>query len=418
MRRDTRSGNWLTSYMLSFPSGYPDIQLPDVFVGDFLFFGEGKPVAVSNKEDIFMSSQIKSTAVYKTPFSRAYWRDAASELKDTKMLVITALMIALRVALKPLAIPLGPQLSIQTAMLATALGAMIFGPVVAIPAAMISDTVGFMIYPTGDYFLPFMLTEIASTMIYAIFLYRAEKISPIRVMLSRFCICMFVNVILQQFIYAWWYSYIGNPEQARESILGIMTVARIFKNLAMFPIEAVVLTLFLRFLMPVCKRANLVFAQESDMRFDKKQIMTLICLILVGSVTAVGYMAYRYSTSSRSADYKTEERVAIQKDMAGYVLQETDEWDDETVICVVDSAYRGLFQQETDYTVAVYVLDEEAFAAGQAEDPGYTMDKLWTYSKSGPKKDKYQSLIKVASCDIVKNEATGEILEFTCTPVE
>ena len=154
------------------------------------------------------------------------------------------------------------------------------------------------------------------------------------------------------------------------------------------------------------------------MRFDKKQIITLVCLVLVGSVSAVGYLGYRYNTSSRSADYKTEERVAIQKDMAQLVLEETEEWDDETVICVVDSAYRGLFQSETDYTVAVYVLDEEAFAAGQAADAGYTMDTLWAYSKSGPKKDKYQSLIKVASCDIVKNEKTGEILSFGCTPVE
>ena len=365
-----------------------------------------------------MSTRIKSTAVYKTPFSRAYWRDAASELRDTKMLVVTALMIALRVALKPLAIPLGPQLSIQTAMLATALGAMIYGPVVAIPAAMISDTVGFMIYPTGDYFLPFMLTEIASTMFYAIFLYRAEKVTPIRVMLSRFCICLFVNVILQQFIYAWWYSYIGNPEQAKESILGIMTVARIFKNLAMFPIEAVVLTLFLRFLMPVCKRAKLVFSREADMKFDKKQIITLVCLILVGSVTAVGYLAYRYNTSSRSADYKTEERVEIQKNMADLVVQRTDDWDDETIVTIVDSAYRGLFQDETDYTVAVYVVDQAAFAAAQEADPSYGMDTLWSYSKSGPKKDKYQTLIKAASCSIVKNEKTGEILEFICTPVQ
>ena len=61
---------------------------------------------------------------------------------------------------------------------------------------------------------------------------------------------------------------------------------------------------------------------------------------------------------------------------------------------------------------------EEAFAAGQAEDSGYTMEKLWTYSKSGPKKDKYQSLIKVASCDIVKNEKTGEVLSFACANVE
>ena len=55
-----------------------------------------------------MTTRQKSTALYPHPFSKAYWRDAAAELKDTRMLVITALMIALRVALKPLAIPLGP----------------------------------------------------------------------------------------------------------------------------------------------------------------------------------------------------------------------------------------------------------------------------------------------------------------------
>ena len=115
-----------------------------------------------------MSRTVKSTALYPHPFSKAYWQDAAAELKDIKMLVITALMIALRIALKPLAIPLGPQMYIQTATLATALGAMIFGPVMAIPAAIISDTIGFMIFPNGDYFLPFMLTEIASTLIYAL----------------------------------------------------------------------------------------------------------------------------------------------------------------------------------------------------------------------------------------------------------
>ena len=364
-----------------------------------------------------MARTQKSTTLYKTPFSKAYWIDAASELKDTKMLVVTALMIALRVALKPLAIPLGPQLSIQTAMLATALGAMIYGPVVAIPAAIISDTVGFMIYPTGDYFLPFVLTEIASTLFYALFLYRA-KATPTRVMLARFGICFFVNVILQQFIYAWWYVYIGNPEKAQDQILGIMTVARIFKNLAMFPIESVVLTLFLRFLLPVTKRAKLTYGTDEEMKFDKKQIVTLVCLVLIGSVSAVSYMGYRYNTSSRSADYSTEERVEANKVMAQLVLEKTDDWDEETVVCVVDSAYRGLFQSETDYTVAVYVLDEEAFAAGQAADASYTMDTLWAYSKSGPGKDKYQSLVKVASADIVKNEKTGQILEFVLTEVE
>jgi len=364
-----------------------------------------------------MAKTQKSTALYPHPFSKAYWRDAAAEMKSIKMLVITALMIALRIVLKPLAIPLGPQLSIQTAMLATSLGAMIYGPVVAIPAAIISDTIGFMIYPTGDYFLPFVLTEIASTMFYALFLYRS-KVTPTRVMLSRFCICLFVNVILQQFIYAWWYSYIGNPEEAKESIMGIMTLSRILKNVAMFPIESVVLTIFLKFLLPVTQRAKLTYCSGADMKFTAKQIITLVVLVVIGVGTATGYLAYRYSTSSRSADYSKPERVEIQKSMAELVLDETDDWDDETVICVVDSAFRGLFQKETDYTVAVYVLDEEAFAAGQAEDDSYTLDTLWGYSKSGPGKDKYGSLVKVASAAITKNEDTGEILSFAVTPAE
>ena len=363
----------------------------------------------------------KSTEIYKSPFSKAYWRDAANELKDTKMLVVTALMIAVRIALKPLAIPLGPQLSIQTAMLATALGAMIFGPVVAIPAAMISDTIGFMIYPTGDYFLPFMLTEIASTMFYALFLYRA-KVSPIRVMLSRFCICFFVNVVLQQFIYAWWYVYIGNPEEARESILGIMTLSRILKNVCMFPLESVVLTVFLRVLLPVTRRAKLTFCSDADMKFTAKQIAALVLLTVIGIGSAIGYLGYRYNTSSRSADYSTEERVENNKAMAQLVLDKTDDWDEETVVCIVDSAYRPLFGKETDYTVAVYVLDEAAFAAGQADaaakEKTYDMDTLWAYSKSGPKKDAYQSLIKVASVDVTKNEDTGEILSFDLSYVE
>ena len=379
-------------------------------------------------------AKVKSTTLYAHPFCKDYWRDAFDELKDTKMLVVTALMIALRVALKPLAIPLGPQLSIQTAMLATALGAQIFGPVVAIPAALISDTVGFLIFPTGDYFFPFVLTEIASTMAYALCLYRAKP-SSTRVMLSRFLICFIVNVIMQQFIFAWQYAWNGQPEKAKSTVLGIMTVTRIFKNLAMFPIESVVLTLFLRYLMPVVRRAKLVYGNEDDMRFGKKAIALMLCLLLVGAATSTGFVYYTYASDvptfvaemrgsqrSRTADWSSEERVTANQEMTQLVLEKTGQWADETVVCVVDSGYREPFSDETSYTVSVYILDEEAFAAGQsaakAEGKKYDMDTLWAYSKSGPKNDVYKSLVKVATADILKNEKTGETLSFTCTPVE
>ena len=359
----------------------------------------------------------KSTTLYKTPFSAAYWRDAVAELKDIKMLVVTALMVALRIALKPFAIYIGPQMAIQTATLATALGAMIFGPVVAIPAAIISDTIGFMIFPTGDYFLPFMLTEIAGTMIYALCLYRAKP-SATRVIVARFLICFVVNVVLQQLIFAWQYTYKGNPDKAKDSIMGIMTVARIFKNLFFFPIESVVITLFLKVLVPITSRAKLTHGGSTGLEFTKKQIAALLALVVVGIGSAVGYLTYRYTSTSRSADYTDAQRVEANQTMTQLVLDRTDDWDDKTVVCIVDSAYRPMFEEETDYTVAIYILDEAAFAEGQKADETYTMDTLWGYSKSGPSKDQYQSLVKVASADILKNETTGEILEFTVTPVE
>ena len=360
----------------------------------------------------------KSTRPYSHPFSRDYWMDAALELKDTKMLVITALMVALRIVLKPFAIYIAPQLAIQTAMLATALGAMIFGPVVAIPAAIISDTIGFILFPTGDYFLPFVLTEIASTMIYALFLYRAKSASPIRVLLARFCICLFVNVILQQFIFAWQYLYMGNPEKAMSSITGIMTVARIFKNLCFFPIESAVLVLFLGFLLPVTKRAKLTYSSDADMRFTKSTVLAMVALVLVGSALSVGYLTYRYQGTSRSADYTDKQRVEANQTMTELVLDQTDDWDSETVVCIVDSAFRPMFENETDYTLSVYILDEAAFAQGQAADATYSMDTLWGYSKSGPSKDQYGSLIKVATVTVTKNEKSGEILSFNLVPVE
>ena len=364
-----------------------------------------------------MSRTQKSTALYPHPFSKAYWRDAAAELKDIKMLVVTALMIALRIALKPFAIYIGPQMAIQTATLATALGAMIFGPVLAIPAAIISDTIGFMIFPTGDYFLPFMLTEIASTMFYALCLYRAKP-SATRVIIARFLICFVVNVVLQQLVFAWQYTYMGNPDKAKDAIMGIMTVARIFKNLFFFPIETVVITLFLKVLVPITARARLTYDSSANFSFNKKQIAALVLLMVVGVGSAVGYLTYRYQDTSRSADYTDKQRVEANQSMTQLVLDKTDDWDEETVVCIVDSAYRPMFEDETDYTIAVYILDEEAFAAGQAADKDYDMDTLWGYSKSGPSKDKYQSLIKVASVSVCKNEKTGEILSFDLKATE
>ena len=130
----------------------------------------------------------------------------------------------------------------------------------------------------------------------------------------------------------------------------------------------------------------------------------------------MGYLSYRYTSTSRSADYTDAQRVEANQSMAQLVADKTDDWDDETVVCVVDSAFRPMFEKETEYTVAVYVLDKDAFAAGveatkDSKTP-YTMDTLWGYSKSGPSKDKYKSLIKVDTVTFREVEKTGQVLDF------
>ena len=350
-----------------------------------------------------MTKAQTSTALYPHPFSKAYWKDAAAELKSLNMLVVTALMIALRIALKPLAIPLGPQLSIQTAMLATALGAMIFGPVVAIPAAMISDTIGFMIFPTGDYFLPFMLTEIASTMIYALCLYRAKP-SATRVIIARFLICFLVNVVLQQFIFAWQYTYMGNPDQAKNAVLSIMTTARLAKNLFFFPIESIVLTLFLKVLLPITSRARLTYGDKTGLEFTKKQIITLVVLLAVGIGSSIGYLNYYYNNNSVTKDYSAEEVIQKNHEMHEIILDEDSAVPAGTTLAVIEYAAKPFFGEETTYTVALY----------QAKEGASITDKMWSYKKTPASKD--ETLERVATVTIVANNKSGDVVSYKSEP--
>jgi len=352
-----------------------------------------------------MSRVQKSTALYPHPFSKSYWQDAAAELKDTRMLVITALMVALRIALKPFAIYLGPQMAIQTATLATALGAMIFGPVMAIPAAMISDTIGFMIFPTGDYFLPFMLTEIAGTMFYALCLYRAKP-SATRVIIARFLICFLVNVVLQQFIFAWQYTYMGNPEKAKDSIMGIMTTARLFKNLFFFPIESVVITLFLKVLIPITSRVGLTYGGSKGLDFTKKQIVALVLLMVIGAGSAVGYLNYYYNHNSVTKDYSAEEVIEMNHMVHDIILKEEPTVSADNTVAVIEYAAKPFFGENTTYTVALY----------QAKEGEVITEKMWSYKKTPASKD--ETLERVATVTIVTANKTGDVLSFDSSPVQ
>ena len=335
-----------------------------------------------------MARQAKSTNLYKSPFCAGYWRDALAELKDTKMLVFAAMIVVMRVALKTIIrIPLGPSLDITPAFMANALGAMVYGPVVGAIGAIVSDVLGVML--RGDtYFLPYVLTEISGTVIFALFFYR-QKITPVKVILSRFCICLFVNILLQtpidmlfQLVY---YGY-NNV---------VLTLPRIFKNLFMFPLESVALAVFLTAIQPITYRLKLTYTPATKLYFNKKQIALLVVLVMVGVASLFAYLPMHYSQNSYS-----EERIEKNQSMQPIVLENTDDWDDVTTMTCVESAYGKFLSKDVTYTVAVYTVEE-----GVEVD-----DSIWMLSKS--KAAKHEALTRVATATIVVNEKTGEVVSF------
>ncbi|MBQ4435586.1 MAG: hypothetical protein II879_05760, partial [Clostridia bacterium] len=72
-----------------------------------------------------MQKSQNSRKLYDTPFSKEYWVQAASEFKNLRVLIFAALMIALRVALKSLSIPIAANLRINIAFFINAYGAMV-----------------------------------------------------------------------------------------------------------------------------------------------------------------------------------------------------------------------------------------------------------------------------------------------------
>lgn len=188
-------------------------------------------------------------SIYPHPFSAAYWRDAAREMKDLRKLVFAALMIAMCIALAQLqSLPLPGGSKITWGFLARSTCAVVCGPVLGLLFGLAEDLLSFFLTGGGGYpFFPgYTLTTMLGVLTYALFLYR-QPITIRRI----FCAKLLTN-IQNVLLGALWMAILSGKAYL------VTASASAVKNLIMLPVQTVILVLLFSALVPVLQRARLI----------------------------------------------------------------------------------------------------------------------------------------------------------------
>lgn len=192
-----------------------------------------------------------------TPLNPQYWKAAARELANPKAIIIAAMLIAVRVALKSVKIPLADNLSIYITFIPNALLGFICGPWIALMAGTISDILGCLIAPSGAYFFPFTAVEALGSFLYALFLYKT-RLSVLRLFACKLFINFAVNIIATP--------YCLSLMSGGKSMVAYM-VTRVPKNIILLPFETLILVLFFILMLPIIKKLNVAKVASTKVAF-------------------------------------------------------------------------------------------------------------------------------------------------------
>ena len=103
--------------------------------------------------------------------------DSAKEFKSLRCITVTAMMIALNLALKSVTIYVTDDLKISFSYLALATIGMLFGPTVGFFAGAVTDILGLLVQQMMSAFNPlYTLVEATGGLLYGLFLYRLQPV--------------------------------------------------------------------------------------------------------------------------------------------------------------------------------------------------------------------------------------------------
>lgn len=220
----------------------------------FEVFSSFSPI-LAGKEGHFLFMELENKK-YASSLSKKYWKEAARQFSDVRMLTIAALIVALRIVVKFAKIPIAQGLSISLDAYVNSIGSVIYGPLVGLAVGLISDTVGCLV--TGrmaEYFPPFALVEMMSSFLFGLFFWK-RKIGISRALAAKFCVNLICNITLTSVFNKWMYFIYYGLERAEA--YNIINGVRIVKNLIMFPLEATIIVIVLATTLPMLTKLKVV----------------------------------------------------------------------------------------------------------------------------------------------------------------
>lgn len=228
----------------------------------------------AGKEDFFVYLENKEEKY--GVFTKEYWRLAARQFGDVRMITIAALIVALRIAVKMFRVPLAAGLSITFDAYVNSLGSVIYGPLVGLMVGFVSDILGLVaVGRVGEYFPPFTLVEMASSFIFALFFWR-KKITFSRALTAKFSVNFICNIIMTSAFEKWRIAVMSGAEAAEK--YNIINGVRIAKNLILFPLEATLIIIVLSAALPVLAKFKLLDKDHGSV--DKPTRVKLISQIV------------------------------------------------------------------------------------------------------------------------------------------
>ena len=206
------------------------------------------------------------------------------DLKSVRTLTVTALLCALCILTDLFFLPIGGAfLRVYFSFLIAGLLCMIAGPLLAMPAGILVDLMSFLMQggdPSG-FFPGYTLSSMLSFLIYALFFYRAH-LSLSRIFIARLTVNVLINVILGS---VWKHILYGNAYI-------VYFVSGAIKNIALLPVEALLMMVLYRRMLPILQKLHLV-PGTTEIAVRRRDYVICAAAAVVGAAVLVLYYLYK-----------------------------------------------------------------------------------------------------------------------------